>query len=99
MEAPRDVPSKASRPVLSGYGRSLPASSPCASPLFTRSRSDQPDVPGHLNRFHCSRKLASPKCVRFSAFHASCAVRTSCTWLYHDVHPAFAGSLPARLDS
>ena len=48
MEAPRDVPSKASRPVLSGRGRPLPASwfrfSPCGSPftpLFTRSRSDQ----------------------------------------------------------
>ena len=26
MEAPRDVPSKASRPVLSGRGRPLPAS-------------------------------------------------------------------------
>ena len=48
MEAPRDVPSKASRPVLSGLGRPLPASlfqfSPCASPftpLFMRSHSDQ----------------------------------------------------------
>ena len=48
LEAPCDVPSKASRPVLSGRCRPLPASlfrfSPGASPitpLYTRSRSDQ----------------------------------------------------------
>ena len=61
MEAPCDVPSKASRPVLSGRGHPLPASwfrarvyALVLGSLGLVSHS----VPGRLNRFDCSLELS-----------------------------------------
>ena len=106
MEAPRDVPSKASRPVLSGRGRPLPASwfwfSPCGSPftpLFTHLRSDHQlpvvvahSVPGRLNRF--VRSSSRVKCVGLALFMQawSFALRTSCrsTSTWHCTSSAYA---------
>ena len=85
MDAPRDVPSKASRPVLSGRGRPLPAScfvSVRAGVHCLHARAPIIDqlpvvvahsssVPGRFESF-CSLELACQVYMCwFSAFHAS----------------------------
>ena len=97
MEAPRDVPSKASRPVLSGRGRPLPAS------LFrftVRARvlvhslhcllARAPislvvvahSVPGGLNLFDCSLELQAGE----SSVSQACA--RYIMFMYIPVHAA-----------
>ena len=112
MEAPRDVPSKASRPVLSSRGRPLPASGFHGFRLWVREsihwRARAPiswvvvahSVPGRLNCFYCSLELVRKVCwARFPCkLEALRSVHHVHVLVHPMVHAAFAGSPPARFD-
>ena len=101
MESPRDVLSKASRPVLSGRGRPLPASwfqfSPCASPFtpfFTRSRSDQlgcggPLRAGWFESFRFFARAGDSSVSGFALFTSFKLCARYIMYMYILVHAAF----------
>ena len=81
MEAPRDIPSKASRPVLSGRGRPLPVSgfhgfrSSVRESILTHSRSER----SRSDQLGCGRLLLSVP-GRLDRFYCSLELVCQVCW-------------------